>query len=98
MEAKVEPGETVLWISVRFCYNSPKEDYFMTIFYLNSNVKKDQGPRKVYWETPLEGWFKRNIDKSCRDNSGSYGGGRIVQDSNGNFKAAFFRKIQCWNQ
>lgn len=39
------------------------------------------------------GWMKLNVDGSCRDNPGSFGGGEIIRDAHGIFKATFSEKF-----
>lgn len=46
----------------------------------------------MYWEKLLDGWIKLNFDGFCRWNLGPSGGGGIIQDSYGNFIAAFSKK------
>lgn len=43
----------------------------------------------VKWSKPPSGWIKLNSDGSSRNNAGSLGGGGILRDMDGNFKAAF---------
>lgn len=39
------------------------------------------------------GWMKLNVDGSCRDNPGSFGGGEIRIDAPGIFKAMFLKNF-----
>ncbi|KAF5443062.1 hypothetical protein F2P56_035654 [Juglans regia] len=45
--------------------------------------------RLISWKKPTIGWVKLNVDGSCRGNPGNCGGGGLIRDSLGNFKAAF---------
>lgn len=46
-------------------------------------------PRVVRWCKPCIGWVKLNVDGSCRGNPGNCGGGGVIRDNRGFFKAAF---------
>lgn len=47
----------------------------------------------VVWSKPNLGWIKLNVDGSCRDNLRLCGGGGILHDHRGSFRAAFFKKF-----
>lgn len=43
----------------------------------------------VFWKKLEFGWVKLNTDGCCKGNPCSSGGGGIIRDHNGNFRAAY---------
>lgn len=52
---------------------------------LDVRVQKVQQrrPLQVSWKRPRDGWFKLNVDGSCRNNPVSCGGGEVVRNARG---------------
>lgn len=104
MEDKHNMGE-VVWIAVKFWLAkkvadrmmgsmSTRANQILEEFELKPTVKKGRLPRKIIREKLSEGWLELNIDGSSSENLGSCGGGGIIQDSNGNLKVAFPKKLR----
>lgn len=46
------------------------------------------------WSKPLVRWIKLNVDGSCRGKLSPCGGGGILRDDHGIFKASFLEKLE----
>ncbi|XP_057948283.1 uncharacterized protein LOC131143945 [Malania oleifera] len=103
MEDRYESGNAV-WLSVRYWLAKIAEGVKGSMPSIDKNLLEEfqvkmitpkvRTPRKVVWKKPPIGCLKLNIDGSCRENPGSFGGGDIINDSLGNIKAAFFEKFE----
>lgn len=51
-------------------------------------------PQMVLWTKSPTGWFKLNVDGSCKGNLGSCGDGGIFHDEFNDLKVAFSKKFK----
>lgn len=66
--------------------------HLLDFFHVTPKLPIAWHPRKVVCEKPPVDWMKMNIDRSCRGNLGSCGGGGIIYDNRENLSVALLEK------
>ncbi|KAG6666728.1 hypothetical protein CIPAW_01G053100 [Carya illinoinensis] len=61
----------------------------LSAFDINVTLWATRKPVQVVWSKPSLGWWKLNVDGSCRGNLGNCGGGGVLQDHRGRIKVGF---------
>lgn len=105
MEEKYDPIESI-WLAIRYWTTQIVDGFFghvhpKLIEMLSDLQFQSKRPRAnnahhlIVWNRPTIGWIKLNVEGSCQDNSGSFGGGGVFSDHRGNFLATFSEKLDA---